>query len=29
LYIARNTGAQAAAGDIIAYTDDDVLVPNN
>ncbi len=29
LDIARNTGAQAAAGDIIAYTDDDVLVPNN
>lgn len=29
LDIARNTGAQAATGDIIAYTDDDVLVPEN
>lgn len=29
LDIARNTGAQAASGEIIAYTDDDVLVPEN
>jgi len=29
LDIARNTGARTATGDIIAYTDDDVLIPQN
>jgi len=29
LDIARNTGARRATGDIIAYTDDDVIIPQN